>query len=365
MSKNFRESLKQILRFLLPSGIYPLVNGVFPLVNRDSNPTKLPQVFNIKELEAIKLNIKNFGYQQARLQAKDSSLIEPPKEPTFHGIASKPTTQSDIQSQWFLYWCKTLGVPPMPHRKLWEFAFCLQALFEHRVLKEGSKGIGFGCGEEPLPAYFASKGIEITATDLSPDRVVGLGWAETGQHAANKDKLFYQHLVDRTTFEKNVGITYVDMNSIPDELDNKFDFCWSICALEHLGSIKLGQRFIEESLRVLKPGGIAVHTTEFNYTSDDMTVDNWPTVLFRKRDFEEIFTRLSKAGNQPLNPCFEVGSGVLDGFIDLPPFSFEESWDKISKEPHLKLCIDGFPATCFGLVVKKADYENAGVIIPH
>jgi 2-polyprenyl-3-methyl-5-hydroxy-6-metoxy-1,4-benzoquinol methylase len=65
-------------------------------------------------------------------------------------------------------------------------------------------------------------------------------------------------------FKARVSYRTLDMNFIPDDLHGKFDFVWSTCSVEHVGSILLGQRFIINTLNLLKPGGIAIHTVEFN-----------------------------------------------------------------------------------------------------
>ena len=199
----------------------------------------------------------------------------------------------------------------------------------------------------------------MTVTDLAPEQVTGLGWAETGQHATAKEQAFYPDIVAKEAFDTHVKHQYIDMNSIP-ELDEEFDFCWSICAMEHLGSIKQGIEFVENSLSILKPGGIAVHTTEYNYLSDEQTIDNWPTVLFLRKHFEELAQVLASKGHQMLGPEFDVGKGVLDKFIDIPPYALGEGWllhdqwSNNNQAAHLKLAIDGFACTCFGIIVRKA-----------
>ena len=54
----------------------------------------------------------------------------------------------------------------------------------------------------------------------------------------------------------------VDMNDIPPDLRG-FDFTWSSCALEHLGTLRAGADFVVEQMTCLRPGGVAVHTTEY------------------------------------------------------------------------------------------------------
>jgi hypothetical protein len=146
------------------------------------------------------------------------------------------------------------------------------------------------------------------------------------------------------------------MNDIPATLFG-YDFCWSICALEHLGSIEYGLRFVERSLDTLKPGGIAVHTTEFNVNSEGATIDNWPTVLFQRRHFEQLARLLAAKGHHVAELDFTLGDGPMDRFIDLPPFHHDLAPDMrslLGDPQHLKVAIDGFAATCFGISVRKA-----------
>jgi 2-polyprenyl-3-methyl-5-hydroxy-6-metoxy-1,4-benzoquinol methylase len=334
--------------------------NILSLIDCESNPNISDLWWKFKDIDLMRLNIKNFGYELG-LQLGDRLANYPiPEHPAIYNLTSKPTTQADIESPWFRYWCHQIGSAPLYHRKLWEFAFALQILSEHGILISGKKGIGFGCGEEPLASYFASKGMEVTITDLDPDRSKGLGWIETGQHTSVLDTAWRSHLVNRQDFDTNVGMEFVDMNQIPNKFNEQYDFCWSICALEHLGSIEKGLQFIENSLNTLKPGGIAVHTTEFNYLNHKQTIDNWGTVLFQERHFLDLAQRLAHNGHKMLEPDFNIGDKVLDRFIDLPPYTVEESgyrpesWYESKDIAHLKLAIDGFACTCYGIAIVKA-----------
>jgi SAM-dependent methyltransferase len=344
MMKKYVKKMIRELTMLTTSGEKPNVNDLW---------------FALKDIDIMRLNIKNFGYQLARQMQPSFASIDCSFEPSAHGLVSKPTTQSDVESPWFKYWCNEIKAAPIYHRKLWEFAFLLQVMYENDFLHDGVEGVGFGCGQEPLASYFASRGMNVVVTDLSPEKVAGLGWAETGQHTSALEQAFYGDIVSREKFDRHVQHRYVDMNDIPD-FGKKFDFCWSVCALEHLGSIKKGLDFVENSLSVLKPGGIAIHTTEYNYLSKDKTIDNWPTVLFLKKHFEELRDSLLKKGHQMLGPDFYAGNGVLDKFIDVPPYAMGEGWlskdqwSESNQAGHLKLSVDGFACTCYGIIVKKA-----------
>jgi 2-polyprenyl-3-methyl-5-hydroxy-6-metoxy-1,4-benzoquinol methylase len=326
------------------------------LVTKDQVPNINSLWLIAKDIEAIKLNIKFFGYELAQRLSEALPRRDDPLDPGPIGLRSKPSTQADMESDWVAYWAKRLGIQVLYHRKIWEFCYVLQALSEHGALRPGNRGLGFGCGQEPIPSLLASMGINVTVTDLETAAAKQKGWVASNQHAANLDSCFNSNLVDRSVFLDHVHFEYADMNAIPSHLSD-YDFCWSICAFEHLGNISKGLDFVENSLKPLVSGGIAVHTTEFNFSNDEKTIDNWPTVLFQRKHFQEIVDRLRNKGHVVAELDFDVGSKPLDKFLDLPPFV--EDFKGITRHlwsggvSHLKLVIDGFPSTCFGLIVKK------------
>jgi hypothetical protein len=330
--------------------------SLLALVKDTQNPNINPLWLALKDIEAIKLNIKFFGYELARTLKDALPVTKPPARPGIVGLKSKPSTQADMESTWVAYWLAKLGLGLVYHRKLWECCYVLQALFENGALFPGKRGLGFGCGQEPVPSLMAALGVYVTITDLEPEAASNQGWLATSQHTTSAAMCFRPNLIDEATFNKMVRLEYADMNAIPAHF-NDYDFCWSICALEHLGSIAQGLSFVENSLNVLAPGGVAVHTTEFNFSNDNETVDNWPTVLFQSKHFRELAYRLRELGHTVAELDFDIGGGPMDKFIDLPPFVHDfkgimlKSWSHDSN--HLKINIDGFPSTCFGLIIKK------------
>jgi SAM-dependent methyltransferase len=327
------------------------------LVDDQGRPNVNPLWEIVRDLELIKLNLKFFGYELARRLAA-ALPVRTNLAPRHVGLTSKPATQADLESDWAAYWCGELRTPLVFHRKLWEFAYVLQALYEHDMLQPGRRGLGFGCGVEPLPSYLASRGVAITATDQPPENTASEGWARTNEYTESLDHLFHEDLVSRTEFARHVRFRHLDMRSIPSDLRD-YDFCWSVCALEHLGSIAAGLEFVRNSLATLRPGGLAVHTTEFNFLNDHQTVDNWPTVLFQQRHFTELAKQLTEEGHRVSQLDFDYGDKPLDKFIDLPPYIHDwpdprrDIW--VDGHNHLKVGTDGFAVTCFGLIIRKAE----------
>lgn len=285
----------------------------------------------------------------ASISLPDASLWrgQPPLRPGLPIFDAFPKAtvcrQSSFEQPYFSYWTTRLGESLRYHRKLWEFVFICQALFERGAVRPGARGLGFGVGLEPLPAYFASEGCEILATDLSPDSADAAGWAESAQHAAGKEALRRPLICPDDLFDRNVSMQACDMNAIsPDMVD--FDFCWSACALEHLGSIEKGLDFIANSVNCLKPGGWAIHTTEFNLSSNTETVDNMGTVLFRRSDLEGFAARMNAAGHKAAVFDFEPGSDPIDVYVDVPPYR---------ADPHLTTVLLGYATTSIGVIVQR------------
>lgn len=339
----------------LAAELAQLISPITP----DYRPNLNALALAVRNLDVITLNLKYFGFELAKRLAEQ---VPPPAKTPFIrvGLSCKPCTQADIESAWAAHWFAELKIPRLYHRKLWELAYCLQALEEHDMLKPGRRGLGFGCGEEPIASYLASRGVASTITDLSSDAASSAGWRDTQQHLSEASLAYKANLVTSDMFNELVEFRYADMNAIPEELVD-YDFCWSICALEHLGSIRNAMKFVENSLETLRPGGLAVHTTEFNFLNDLATIDNWPTVLPQRRHFEELATRLRALGHYVAALDFDVGSNPLDRFIDLPPYPGDpgrplEKMRGHLENAHLKLAVDGFASTCFGLIVKKSQF---------
>lgn len=202
-----------------------------------------------------------------------------------------------------------------------------------------TRGLGFGVGREPLAGAMAARGCNIVATDMDPNDAGE--WARTDQYGGGVDALWRSELVTYQDFVQRVSFRVADMRNVPTDLAD-FDFCWSSCALEHLGDLGAGLDFIRRSLECLKPGGIAVHTTEFNLGSPDDTITEGQTVVYRERDITALRDGLIAEGYRMelnLNP----GYHVLDDYID--------TIDDEELHTRCKIFHD-VPSTSIGLVIQ-------------
>lgn len=303
---------------------------------------RLEQKFDIHQRE-MRLLLRNASLPDQEALGRPSRI--PPGEPQGNVFSTSSACRQDCFEQpWFAYWMTRIGVRPAYHRKQWEFAYIIQALWERDLLKPGSRGLGFGVGREALSALFAHYGCEIVGTDMAQQSAHEAGWTRSLEHAAGLEGLRRPDICDDETFSRNVSFRVCDMNAIDEDLEG-FDFCWSACAFEHLGSIDQGLDFVENSLATLKPGGWAIHTTELNLSSNSDTIDNESTVLFRRRDFETLGRRLAARGHVVAPLDFTPGDRPMDQFIDVPPYH---------SEPSLVIALKGYATTSFGLIIQKA-----------
>ena len=311
----------------------------------EKNAKTLQIEFHENNLVERDEKIKQHGYEIAKrfYEAKTISEITYPQ---MHNVSSKLCTQEDFDSDWYPYWSNKMLMKPIYHRKPWEFSYIMQVAFEHGVLAEGSKALGFGCGEEPIPSLLCSMNIQVVATDCPPE-IVHNGWLSTGQHSTDLLAICKEGICPKEKFLEYCQLKFVDMNNIPQEiLNGSFNFVWSACSLEHLGTIQKGLEFICNSVKALSIGGIAVHTTEFSL-SDDF-VDNCNIVTFQPQHLENLHKMLGESYEMhSIN--YSEGTSILDNLIDVPPYSSCEDEYPL----HLKLALFGIPCTSVGIIIKR------------
>jgi hypothetical protein len=290
-----------------------------------------------KQVSTAQLRVQSFPRTAPELFAAPHDIAAQAR------ITSCLCTHSQLDSPAFRRWAVAIREPWRAHRKLWELCYICETLDQRGLLRPGRKGLGFAVGLERLPSFFASRGCEILASDLPTEDERNKAWAATGQWAAGLESLNQYGLCPPEEYRQLVKFRPLDMNEIPPDLTG-FDFTWSTCSFEHCGSLELGLRFLERQMDCLAPGGIAVHTTEFNLSSNDETVDQGSYVVYRLKDIEAVCLRLKEQGHsvEPLN--LDTGTHELDLYVDPPPYSGDR---------HLRLDLNGFAATSIGLVIRK------------
>lgn len=250
----------------------------------------------------------------------------------YHG--SRALRMEDFSSLWFDLRCGFLGFDKSSHRKKWEFAFVSDVISHYECSREGHlSAIGFGVGSEPIPAWLASRNIKVIATDLPSEE-----WAASGQNSDSLTQLYRPSIIPNDVLSSWCEFLPLDMNSIPSHLHGIFDISWSCGSLEHIGGIEKGKQFILNQMKCLRPGGIAIHTTEFNLTSDYYTLHLPNLCVFRGLDFVDIERRLRAQGDELI--------GLDLTKPDLTPTPGDS-------DTHPALSIGGYTITSFVLIIRR------------
>jgi 2-polyprenyl-3-methyl-5-hydroxy-6-metoxy-1,4-benzoquinol methylase len=262
------------------------------------------------------------------------------RPPSFSEPVSQVGSAAQIEAPEFRAWCGVLHHPVIFHRKLWEWCYTLQVLERAGRLQAGQRALGFGVGTEPLPAVLASRGVEVVATDQPSDDAGQ--WAETGQHAESLDALLREDICPRDRFLDLVSFRPVDMRHIPTDLRG-FDIVWSSCCFEHLGSPQAGLDFVLAAMDCLSPGGLAVHTTEYDVHESPEIVDLGAVVLYRRQELAWLAAELRRRGHSISFNFHLPDSDPRDRHEDEEPYS----------DVHLRVKLGPTAAASFGLVITK------------
>jgi hypothetical protein len=244
-------------------------------------------------------------------------------------------------------WGARAAAVDVPHRKLWEFCYILRAAEQHGKLEPRQRSVGFGVGQEPIPAVLARHGVSVLATDLDRDAPESAAWAATGQHLADLSSLSRPEIVGESVLREHVQARAVDMSNVPDDL-GRFDLVWSACALEHLGSPAAGMEFVLRTLDLLEPGGVAVHTTELELTPRVDTADYGHLAIYRLTDLDQLADEARQLGFEMKTNWYVAMESAADRWIALPPYPHDDP-------AHLKLMIGQSVSTSVGLLIRRPD----------
>lgn len=243
--------------------------------------------------------------------------------------------REDFDSLSFKERLKELGVDYKIHRKYWEWVTICQ-VYLNNVVDGGV--IGFGVGREPVACWMAAQ----KATVLATDQLDGKDWDKSDQHAKSRHSLYHPGVCSDLVFSQ-IGFDFVDMNHMPlPQRADSFDFAWSSGAFEHLGSIKRGLQFFLNQMKLLRPGGWCVHTTEYAFSGD--VLENNDIVLFRDEHLRQLKHSLEAQGDKLLPLSLHKGGMPDDDHVDAPPYV---------DEPHLSVLVGGYATTSIALIAQR------------
>ncbi|HAM22778.1 MAG TPA: hypothetical protein DCQ04_11000 [Actinobacteria bacterium] len=277
-----------------------------------------------------------------------------PQTPTpFSGMVSQACQARHFRDPAYLKWAQVMKFGPYWHRKFWEWASIMETAEVGGVLRPGSRAVGFGVGQEPISAALALHDVDVLATDVPTSDSQAAAWATGLQHAESIDILQHPDICPPEKFKGVVSFRPVDMNALDPEVlpAGSFDFAWSSCVIEHLGSPKLAMDFVLNCAELLAPGGVMIHTTEYELLNRGETRDYGNCAIFRIDDLQQVVDTLNKRGFEA-NTDFEVSLA-----------SPEERWISSSLEArypagylepaHLRLIISESVSTSFSIIVRR------------
>lgn len=241
-----------------------------------------------------------------------------------------------------------LREPPRFHRKQWEFGMILAALRAEAVLHPGSRGLSMGGGRERLLYAVARHVDRLVVTDLYGE---GSDWEEA---RTDDPREFIEAHMPFPVDAARIEARRMDMRQL-DFGPGTFDFCYSSCAIEHIGGRDDFLAHLEEVHRVLKDGGVYVLTTEFHYGPE--TIELPGNYLFSGAYLSELFADTSFG----VGPVFDASLARHRANVPLPANlpSFRLPTDAVTGRlleelPHLQLLRGACPFTSALFVLRKA-----------
>lgn len=237
---------------------------------------------------------------------------------------------------------------PRFHRKQWEFALIFLALRRLGLLNERSTGLSMGGGNERVLYSIARYVKKLFVTDLYSDST---GWDCARTDDPNEFiKISKPFDVD----DSKIEALRMDMRDLQFE-DNTFDFCYSSCAIEHIGDYDDFVKHFNEVNRCLKDGGVYVLTTEFQF--ENKTIKDPNNYIFAPNYLKDILNNIDLSlivepmvslseheANLPLpvnvNKLFKTGS-------------LESQKDNFPVYPHTLLLRGRYPFTSISFILKK------------
>jgi len=241
-----------------------------------------------------------------------------------------------------------LKEPARFHRKQWEFAMIFLTLQKFGLLNQQKVGLSLGGGNERVLYSIANHIKKLFVTDLYDDKT---SWdcarTEDPDEFIKVSKPFP---VDDT----KIQALRMDMRHL-DFKDNTFDFCYSSCAIEHIGDYQDFLQHFNEVNRVLKAGGIYVLTTELQF--GDKTIPDENNFIFTKDYISKLIT------DSDLDFISDVNAELTKNIINYPypsniknlAFSGNDNLNqKIMEQfPHLVLLRGNVPFTSVLLILRK------------
>ncbi|PZO03511.1 MAG: hypothetical protein DCF30_02755 [Hyphomicrobiales bacterium] len=241
----------------------------------------------------------------------------------------------------------------IPDSKQWECAMMLRVLSECGTLRPGALIAGIGAGTEETTFALAARGCVVFPTDRYLEVTP---WSDVAPAAMMVRPEQYTQLEHDP---RNVIPVHTDARalSLPSDF---FDAVYSAGSIEHFGSLEAVRAAAEEIGRVLKPGGVAVLSTEFRLEGpNDKPWFDDNCILFTPELIRENIVEPS--GLEWLGaPDFAVSKDTFDSRVVLLDFldkakNVKTIEDKRNCYPNLILFHEGYLFCSVHIALKKPE----------
>jgi SAM-dependent methyltransferase len=236
---------------------------------------------------------------------------------------------------------------PRFHRKQWESAMIFLALKEQGKLDSDRLGLSMGGGKELIAYALAPRTRQLVVTDLYD---INTGWdcAKT-----DDPDTYIRHNKPFSVDDAKLKALRMDMRDLKFA-DNTFDFCYSTCAVEHIGETADFFRHFNEVALVLKDDGVYVFTTEFLF--GDTTIRDDHNFVFAIHELRDILAASDLVVDHPFDARLSMHSihypkpSTLKQLAHARPDTLGQK--VLQDEPHIQLLRGEHPFTC-GIVTAR------------
>ncbi len=243
---------------------------------------------------------------------------------------------------------------PRFHRKQWESAMIFLSLRESGKLNQDKLGLSMGGGKELIAYAIAPHVKQLVITDLY-ETTTSWDCAKTD----DPDEFIKQNKPFPVDDAKLKALR-MDMRELKFP-DKTFDFCYSTCAVEHIGGRKDFLQHFNEVARVLKDDGVYVFTTEILY--GDETIYDEHNYVFSLPLLRDLLAESNLAADEIFDARVsphKINYPVPSTLKQLSHFVPENLAQRILQEaPHIQLLRGKHPFTC-GLFVLRKKTSNKG-----
>ncbi|MER3525354.1 MAG: hypothetical protein C4326_15255 [Ignavibacteria bacterium] len=249
---------------------------------------------------------------------------------------------------------KELEETPRFHRKQWEFAMIFHVLRSLGKLGEDNVGLSMGGGKERVAYALARHVRQLVVTDLYE--------SETSWDCARTDNpdAFIRRNKPFPVDDARLMALRMDMRDLHFP-DRTFDFCYSTCAVEHIGKESDFLAHFNEVARVLKDDGVYVFTTEVLF--GDTTVRDEHNYVFSLSLLFELFAQSNLVPEEVFNAHVAphaVNAPLPSTLPQLTSFAADNIAQRfLQNAQHIQLIRGKHPFTCGIFVLRKRTAERS------